>query len=166
MGFIARLLSFTRTERDGAKLSDVKVDPGGGANITGDHFADAGDDSHPLPTDYAYLGKNKQSGGYSPVGYADPINSPAAGPGEKRIYGRDPATGLVVNEVWLKSDSSVIISNALGAIELKADGSVDINGAIISPLGAIQTALGRDLDTHVHPITGGSSAPGPTGPPV
>ncbi len=166
MGLIAIVKSFTRAVRNGARLSDVKVDPGGGANITGEHFADPGDDSHPLTTDYALLVKTRQSGGLAPSGYADPVNTPKAAAGEKRIYGRDPSTGLVVNEVWLKADSSVIISNALGAIELKADGSVDINGAVISPLGAIQTALGRDLDTHVHPITSGSSAPGPTGAPA
>ena len=166
MGLIALVKSFSRVVRNGAKISDVKVDPGGGANITGEHFADAGDDSHPLNTDYALLTKTRRSGSYAPSGYADPINDPVAAAGEKRIYGRDPSTGLAVNQVYLKADGSVIINNALGAIELKADGSVDINGAIISPLGAIQTALGRDLDTHVHPITSGSSAPGPTGPPV
>lgn len=163
MGLIARVLSFKRLVVNGVRRSDVKVDPGGGANITGNHFADAGDDSHPLPTDYAFLAKNKQSGGHSPVGYADPINNPKAAAGEKRIYGRN-AGGAAVNEVWLKADGSVIISNALGAIELKADGSVHINGAIINPLGAIQTALGRDLDTHVH--SGVTVGAGVSGPPV
>ncbi len=164
MGLIAKLLSFTRTERNDAKLSDVKVDPGGGANITGEHFASPGDDSHPLTTDYVILVKNRRSGGYSIVGYGDPINDPKSGRGEKRTYGRDPSTGLEVNEVWQKADGSVIISNALGAIELKADGSVNINGAIISPLGAIQTALGRDLDTHIH--SGVTVGAGVSGPPV
>lgn len=123
MGLIAKILSFTRTERDGAKLSDVKVNPGGGANITGEHFADAGDDSHPLDTDYGAAMPVRRSGGAVIVGYADPINDPKAAAGEKRIYGRN-AAGEAVNEVWLKADSSVIISNALGAIELKADGEI------------------------------------------
>ena len=165
MGLIARVLSFTRVVVNGVRSSDVKVDPGGGANTTGKHFSDAGDDSHPLTTDYALLVGTKQSGGSAPAGYADPINDPVAAAGEKRIYGRN-FSGVAINQVYLKADSSVIISNALGAIELKADGSVDINGAIISPLGAIQTALGRDLDTHVHAINSGSSAPGPTAPPT
>ena len=150
LGFIARVLSFTRTERNGAKLSDVKLDPGGGPNITGEHFADAGDDSYPLPTDYAATISIPRDGGQVPVGYADPINTPKATEGDKRIYGRDPVTGLAVNEVWLKSDSSVIISNALGAIELKADGSVDINGAVISPTGEVTNASGKVLGTHTH----------------
>jgi hypothetical protein len=161
MGLIALVKSFTRRVVDGVRFSDVKVDPGGGANITGQHFAAAGDDSHPLPTDYALLVKNKQTGGYSIVGYADPINDPVAAAGEKRIYGRD-ANGAAVNEVWLKADSSVIISNALGAIELKADGSVDINGATITAIGGVITALGRDLDTHIHSgVTSGGQTSGP-----
>ena len=151
MGLIALVKSFTRVVVDGVRSSDVKVDPGGGANITGKHFADAGDDSHPLDTDYALLVKNRQSGGYSPVGYAEPINDPVSGPGEERKYGRDPSTGLAVNQVWLKSDGSVIISNALGAIELKADGSVDINGAVISAAGEVTSAAGKVLSTHTHP---------------
>ena len=161
MGRIARVLSFLRTERNGAKLSDVKLDPGGGPNITGEHFADPGDDSYPLPEDYAATINTQRSGAQIPVGYADTINTPKAGPGEKRIYGRD-ANGAAVNEVWLKADSSVLIANALGFIELKADGSVDINGAIISVAGEVTNAAGIVLGTHTHDITGGSSAPGPT----
>ena len=166
MGLIAQVKSFTRRVVDGVRLSDVKVDPGGGPNITGEHFSDPGDDSHPLATDYAAAMEVRQSGGAAVVGYADPINDPEADPGEKRIYGRDSSTGLAVNQVWLKSDSSVMISNALGAIELKADGSVDINGAIISPLGEVTNATGKVLGTHVHAISSGSSAPGPTAPPT
>ena len=162
MGLIAQVKSFARAVRNGTRLSDVKVDPGGGANITGEHFADAGDDSYPLDTDYAILVKTQRSGGYVLVGYADLINAPKSAKGEKRIVGRDPATGLVVNEVWLKADGSVIISNALGAIELKADGSVDINGATITAIGGVITALGRDLDLHVHSgVTSGGQTSGP-----
>lgn len=163
MGLIAVVKSFTRLVVDGVQRSDVKVDPGGGANITGGHFSAPGDDSHPLDTDYVLLVKNRQSGGYSVVGYADPVNDPVAMVGEKRIVGRDPSTGLAVNQVYLKADSSVIISNAIGAIELKADGSVNINGVIISPTGAIQTALGVDVDTHL--TTGVTVGTGVSGPP-
>ena len=165
MGLIAKLLSFTRAVRNGAKLSDVKVDPGGGANITGEHFADAGDDSHPLPTDYAILVKTRQSGGYAPVGYADPINDPVAGPGEKRIYGRDPSTGLAVNQVWLKADGSVIISNALGSIELKTDGELlHGSGAKFTTDGDVVTSDGKSLRSHIH--SGVTVGAGVTGAPV
>ena len=183
LGIIARVLSFTRAVRNGAKLSDVKLDPGGGPYITGEHFADAGDDSHPLPTDYAAAMSIPRDGGKVPVGYADPINEPKAAAGEKRIYGRNASTGVEVNEVWLKADGAVLIANSAGSFELKADGSIKglngsgsfelesggdfvVNGATITATGDVQTALGRSLDLHVHPITSGSSAPGPTGSPV
>ena len=51
MGRIALVLSFIRSLANGANVSDVKVDSGGGANTTAQHFAPAGDDSHPLPDD-------------------------------------------------------------------------------------------------------------------
>ena len=168
MGLIAKLLSFTRATRNGAKLSDATLDPGGGPNLTSEHFADAGDDSHPLPGDYVATARIPRSGGEIATGYADTLNAPKSGPGEKRIYGRDPATGLAVNEVWLKADSSVIIANALGAIELKADGSVDINGAVISPTGEVTSSTGKVLSTHTH-AQGNDSASDtqvPTNPPT
>lgn len=168
MGSIAKLLSFTRVLRNGAKLSDVKLDPGGGANLTAEHFADAGDDSHPLPGDYVATVGIPRDGGQAAVGYADTINDPKAAAGEKRIYGRDASTGAAVNEVWLKADGSVMIANSNGAIELKADGSVDINGAIISVAGEVTSATGRVLSTHVH-AQGNDSASDtqvPTNPPT
>lgn len=164
MGLIARVRSFTRQLVEGARYSDVKLDPDGGSNITGEHFADPGDDSQPLPGDTAALVSMQRSGGYVPVGYADTVNAPAAGPGEKRIYGRDPATGLTVNQVWLKADGSVIISNTLGAIELKADGSVDINGALITVTGEVISSTGTILSLHIH--SGVTSGGGTSGPPV
>ena len=158
---IAKVLSFFRTDRGGVKLSEVKLDPDGGSNITADHFSSPGDDSFPLSTDFAVT-VNVQ-GGEAAIAYADSINEKESTEGDVRKIGRDPSTGFSVNQVWLKSDGSVVISNNLGAIELKADGSVDINGATITVLGDVITKLGRSLDLHVHPITGGSSAPGPTG---
>jgi hypothetical protein len=183
MGLIAVVKSFVRTERNGAKLSDVKLDPGGGANITGEHFADPGDDSHPLPGDYAVTVGIPRNGGQVPVGHADIVNDPESQPGEAGKYGRDPSTGQRVNRIRCKSDGSVIMSNDNGSFEVKADGSIIgigpggqfeleaggdfvVNGARITAAGNVLTALGRSLDLHVHPITGGSSSPGPTGPPV
>lgn len=232
---IGKLLSFTRVVRDGGNVSDVKVDPGGGANITGEHFADPGDDSHPLPQDYPISVPLEREGVFPVVGYTDPSNTPKALPGEKRIYGRDE-NGTVIGEVWIKNDGTVLASNDAGSIEIsptgqiksenskgsvtiKEDGdieSVNAGGSIkltpagvmtteaatsinlTSPLivltGGIQlngsvsgggggqiestvdfhttktvtadtqvTAAGKNLTPHNHPITGGSSAPGPTG---
>jgi prophage tail gpP-like protein len=161
MGLIAQVKSFTRRVVEGVRFSDVKVDPGGGANITGQHFADAGDDSHPLPTDYALLVKTRQSGVYAPAGYADTINTPKATAGEKRIYARN-AAGVAVNEVWLKADGSVIISNDNGSIELKTDGELlHGSGAKMTADGDVVTSDGISLRSHIHGgVTVGAGATG------
>lgn len=122
MGRIARLLSFVRLTRNDAKVSDVKVNPGGGPNITAEHFADAGDDSHPLITDYVALNRGSGTGRESAIGYLDPLNEPKAQPGDKRIYARDADSGAVVVEVWLKNDGSAVVSNENGSVTLRPDG--------------------------------------------
>jgi hypothetical protein len=121
MGRIARVLSFVRSLSNGAKVTDVKSDPGGGANTTAQHFAPAGDDSHPLDTDYTLLVPLPRSGGAAAVGYLDPSNTPKAEAGDKRIYARD-SSGAVVAEVWLKNDGTALVSNGNGSIELAPDG--------------------------------------------
>ena len=181
MGLIAKLLSFTRRDVDGVKLSDVKVDPGGGANITGEHFAGAGDDSHPLDSDYAAVMPIRRGGGAIVVAYADPLNEPKAAAGDKRIYGRD-AAGAAVNEVWLKADGSVIMANSDGTVELRANGSIVgsnssgdfelesggdfvANGAKMKTDGDVETSDGVSLRNHVHVYTwtdpGGSGSTNP-----
>ena len=170
MGRVAKILSFLRLTRNGAKVSDVKTDTGGGVNITSEHFADVGDDSFPLVTDYALNVDVPGSGNEATVGYLDPINTPKATVGDKRIYARDADTGLMVVEVWLKSDSSAIISNSNGAIELQADGTVNINGLTIDPTGALVSpvsvtapsvvANSKELAGHVHAA---GTPPGDTG---
>lgn len=216
MGSIARVLSFERVVKDGVPVSVVKINPDGGSNITAPHFADAGHDSQPLPTDYVVTTTIRGSGREGATGYADPLNAGKSEPGEARIYGRNNS-GAPVNEVWLKGDGEIVISNDNGEIKLQPDGEISsenangriklkpngvveltgplstfklnatgsvkgsngagffellsngdfvVNGLIITAAGAIVSAGGVDLDTHVHPITGGSSAPGPTGPPA
>lgn len=122
MGRIARLLSFVRLTKNGAKVSDVKVNPGGDPNITAEHFADAGDDSHPLITDYVALNTDTGAGRETAIGYLDPINESKAQPGDKRIYGRDADTGEVVVEVWLKNDGTAVVSNENGSVTLRPNG--------------------------------------------
>lgn len=140
--FISYLLSFTRVTRNGSNVSDVKVDPGGGANVTAQHFASPGDDSWPLENDYVCLVPTQRENVNNAVGYVDPVNEPVAQRGEKRIYARD-ADGAPVVETHLKNtgeritfnsactviqnpDGSVKIFNDNGSIELKADGSTEI----------------------------------------
>lgn len=122
MGRIAKLLSFVRVTRNDAKISDVKVDPGGGPNITAEHFASSGDDAHPLPDDYVIINDLAGTGRKASVGYLDPVNTPKALPGDKRIYARDGDTGAVVVEIWLKNDGTAIVSNDNGSVMLRPDG--------------------------------------------
>lgn len=176
MGRIARLLSFLRVTRNGF-LSDVKVNPGGGRNVTGEHCADPGDDSHPLPTDYVITVPIDQTGRVVVVGYLDVNSEKVAEPGEKRIYGRSPG-GAVLVDLHLKNDGTAVFTNAgmtytmspdgsirganeNGSFELQAGGDFVVNGATIDTAGNItspervtgdevQTAGGIDLGSHTH----------------
>ena len=161
----------------------------GNPNITAEHYADAGDDSFPLTTDYAVLAEIPGTGRYVVVGYVDPVNAPKGFEGDKRIYARDPNTGLSVVETWLKSDGTAVTENANGShtlnpdgsqkgtnsngsFELKANGDFDINGFIIKANGdAIGTGSiaapsmvvdGKELDDHTH--SGVTTGPSNTGP--
>lgn len=182
MGLVGNILSFVGIEVEDIKISEVKLDPDGGSIITATHFSTPGEDSTPLTTDSVVVVDIQGSGKKAAVGYVDPKNSKKSTAGEKRIYGRDPDTGSEVNEVWLKEDGSVIISNSNGSFELKIDGSIKgingsgsfeleaagdfvVNGAKITAAGDVVSATGKSLSTHTHPINSGSSAPGPTGAP-
>ena len=153
MGLISKLLSYTRIgDRNGAKVSDVKHDPGGGANQTGEHFQAANGDSVPLPGDYILTVNVQRTGGQVVVGFIDPKQEQTAGPGENRQYARN-ASGEQVVQLHLKADGSAILSNdnassemkptgevntqnASGFYKLKDDGTVDINGFTIAPDGS------------------------------
>ena len=131
MGRIANLLSFIRTVRNGAQVTDVKVDPGGGPNITGENFQGAGEDAYPLKTDYPYISDDSGTGRESVLGYVDPVNTPTSQEGEKRIYARDPSNGAVIVEVWLRNDGTAIVFNDKGSVTLSPDGSVDTVTTIV-----------------------------------
>ena len=139
---IGKLLSFTRVLRNDVKISDVKIDTGGGVNTTAEEFAPAGDDSFPLKTDYILASATQRSGGKAVHGFIDPINEPKAQEGDKRIYARNAADGTVIVDVWLKNDGTAITANENGSIELSPDGSIkgtNNNGSIeLSPDGSIK----------------------------
>ncbi len=120
---LGKLLSFIRGTRNSAKLSDVKLDPGGGPNVTAEHFSAPGDDSYPLAGDYVVNVSIQRSGGSAVVGYLDPKNDQKAAAGEKRIYARK-ADGSSVVDLWLKNDGTAVLENANGKITLAADGSI------------------------------------------
>lgn len=166
MGRIAKILNFIGATRNGAKIRDAEVNPGGGANVTAPHFAGLGDDSYPLRGDYAALVPDEGSGRENVVGYLDPKNQHKAQPGDKRIYAR-AGNGDQVVELWLKNDGSAIIDNEAGTFTLNPDGSFimtngagtmtlqtsgefNINGFIIKTNGDAVTASGVSLSNHTH----------------
>lgn len=173
MGFVAWVLSFTRAERNGANVSDVKANPGGGPNVTSVHFGPAGDDSQPLPGDALIGVEIPGSGRAASVGYADPLNVPIAAPGDKRIYARFE-DGSICSELWLQNDETVTLFNASGYWRLTPSGLLELNGAadyavrynamlsafnqLKSEVNAALTLL--SLHAHVDP-QGGSTGPGP-----
>lgn len=154
MGLISTVLSYARiASRSGAKVSDVKHDPGGGANETGEHFQAANQDAVPLPGDYLLTVSVQRTGGEAVVGFIDPNQEQTAEPGEYRAYARD-ADGAQVVQLHLKADGSAELSNDSGSvtlaasgqvkaqnvagfIDLTAGGTVNINGVTIDPAGNV-----------------------------
>ena len=159
---LGKLLSFFRGIRNGAKLSDVKLDPGGGPNITAEHFSAPGDDSHPLAGDYVVSVDIQRSGGSAVVGYLDPKNDQKTAQGEKRIYARD-SSGVSIVELWLKNDGTAILSNAGGSVTLSPTGSIksqNANGSAELQAAGNFVVNGVTIDTEGNIITPASvSAP-------
>lgn len=156
-GFMGIVKSFTPVTLRGVPVSDVKVDPGGGHNSTPQHFSDLGDDSHALPGDYM-IALHVTLTRSEVAGYLDPKLAKKSEPGDKRIYARDETTGLDVNEVWLKNDGTITITNSNGIFTVFADGSIKgsnfngffelesggafmVNGATIGTDGAISSPV-------------------------
>lgn len=128
MSRIAVVVSSERIDDDTGHGLDVTVDPGGTNTTRVEHYAAPGDDSTPLPGDFAALGESSGTGGEHCTGYADVQNAGKTAPGEKRIYARD-ATGAFKGEVWLKGDGTIVASNAGGTITLSPDGVLSVSGA-------------------------------------
>ena len=168
MGYLAEVGSVTRVTRDGVPVLDVQVLPfGPGSTVTPEQMLPAGVDSAPLIGDTALAVDVLASGRAIAAAYADPENAGVASPGEFRAYSRN-AAGAIVAELHLKADGSVLISNAAGSFELGADGAVSINGAQITTLGDVISALMVSLNNHLH--AGSATAPSgivsPTGAPI
>lgn len=166
MGLVGKLLSFVRAVRNEAHVSDTKLDPGGGPNVTAEHFAGPGDDAYPMPGDYVLVVRTPQAGRQAAAGYVDPLNAPAAGLGEKRSYARG-ADGVAVVELWLKNDGAATLSNSNGRMHLQPNGDVVINGVTIYADGRVDVPAslvlnGRELNDHTHGgVESGGSSTGP-----
>lgn len=143
---IGRLLSFARRTIDGAPVADAKIDPGGENARTVQHFAPAGDDSHPLPGDTVLAVEAGGSGEAQAVGYIDPVNPGEAGPGEKRLYARD-ADGNVVAQVWLKNDGELVVESTEGGAQVRVapDGTVHL----ADETGAAKMARADRVDAEI-----------------
>lgn len=156
MGLIARLLSFTRTERGNSKLDDAKVNPGSGAILTAEYFTAAGEDANPLPGDYVAIVKIPGRGRGAAVGVVDPNNEQKALPGERRLYAREIG-GDSVCEIWIRQNGQIVISNPNGAVTLQPNGTIDLNGATIDTGGELvctdAVIDGIRFSTHGHPYT-------------
>lgn len=140
------LSSLARVTRGTASVSDLKTDPGGGANVTAQHFAPAGDDSNPLPDDYALIIPGQRAGQMSAAGYVDPKNAGITAPGEKRIYARDSSGGVTV-EHHLKSSGEATTFNQKANITIAPDGKITVEGpvakVVISAAGSIKGSNGN-----------------------
>lgn len=163
MGLIGEVQA---VERSDGKL-DITADPGGGANVSAEHFAPSGDDSPPLAGDSVALEDSAGSGLKQATGYYDPNNESKAADGEKRIYARD-ATGAATAEIWLKGDGSIEITAikagakvTIHGVEIDQSGNLSAPGLVTG--GAAVPAAQVGLTTHTHPVT---AAPGTTGPPI
>lgn len=147
MGRIGKILGWTVAKIGGT----VKNNPGGGAIVDSEYYAaGAGVDAPPLETDFVAVIEVQGTGRTVAVGSLDGANASIAEMGEMRVYARD-AAGAIKATLHMKGDGSAKLFNDAGAIELKSDGSVDINGATISVAGEITSAAGIGMDSHIHP---------------
>lgn len=162
MGRIGEYLSRAVEAVRDVSLSRVKAALGGGETVVTEHFQPPGEDSAGLPGDWTLHVRVPRNGGYATVGVVTGLE-PKAGPGEVRRYARD-SDGEEVVSFWLKSDGSAIMENENGAIQLKANGEADINGARITPDGDVITSDGISLRNHYHtqPNDAGGDAEQPT----
>jgi hypothetical protein len=130
MARIVEVVAFERVTDEGASAADVKVDLGGGEIRSAQHFGDSGDDSQPLPGDYATAEQTQGQGRVAISGYTDPHNAGQAGGGEKRIYSRNPQ-GVPVAHIWAKGDGSIVIevlaAGGSAPITIKSAGPVIVD---------------------------------------
>lgn len=159
---IAVVLSTEPRETADGRVLDVKVDPGGGANVTSRQFSSPGDDSVPLPGDTALQLPGPGAGREQTAGYADTANAKKAGPGEKRGYARD-SDGNPVCEVWCKADGSIVLEvlKSGGApIEINTTGTVILNSPDVRVGDSAGRPLARVGDLIVGALQALSSPPG------
>lgn len=155
MGLISLVKSVFKSNKNDVEYREIKSDKSGGDNVSSEHFSNAGDDSQPLSGDYAVLLEIPRNGGMAAIGYIDPKNAPKAGDGEKRSYGRN-AQGDEVNQVWLKSDGTVIIGNDSITLTLTPNNTITINNGSEEFVKTLSDALQEVIDITTNTIYGTS----------
>lgn len=119
MGLIAKVLSIARVVRSGVHISIVKCKPGVRPKSV-QMYSAPGDDAAPLKFDYCALLPLPGSGQFLCIGFTDVKNAGKTAAGEKRIYARN-SSGNAVNEMWLKGDGSILISNGSVTFTISGD---------------------------------------------
>jgi hypothetical protein len=138
VGLISIVKQFVRAVVDGAYKVSITHDPGYPDSNDAEVYGPSGDDSPPLPEDFALLVETPGAGRQNVAGYMDTRNEGVAEPGEVRRYARDP-DGVVVATIWMKGDGTITIVNDNGSIEMAPSGDVTINGVTIDTSGNIST---------------------------
>jgi hypothetical protein len=178
MAWLAKVLSFAGL--------DLTVEPAARYSLTVLRADSSGVDAPPLENDTSITVPLPEAGRRVNIGFVDTIEREALA-GERRTYSRDPGTGEIAGDLWLKNDGALVHTNAKGtmehyangggkishengSIELRADGTIQLGVVLISPDGVITGVKGLygtggavDLITHVHFV---SSTPGGSGGPI
>jgi len=163
MGRIGTVLEFIRETVDANEIATVKVDPGGGAAFSPQHFDGTGVDAQPLPGDYAATADSPGAGGQHITGYADLKKRGVASPGERRLYCRDASTGEEVGEIWLKNDGTLSIDMKVAASVKAPVVNLDSPDVRISDeAGADIARVGDLVAVTTPPLTVLVAAPGET----
>ncbi len=124
MGRVGTILDIEQKSSEGVNTTNVKLDIGGGENITAPQAAPAGIDCTPLETDTAVTSTSPGDSGQNVVGYIDPDNA-SKGDGVY-LYARTP-DGSPVADIWLKSDGSVVVTTSGASIEVAAAGGITMS---------------------------------------
>jgi hypothetical protein len=152
MGRVGKILDSERVQSEGAEVTDLKVDMGGGDIVSVQLICPPGVDALPLAGEYVDFERSSGSGVGVANGTYDPKLEPKAEPGEIGFVARD-ALGSVVTQVYLRKDGTARI---VGNVSIEGD--LTVTGEVTAKSGPQQVTLGG----HLHPTgTGPSGAPTP-----
>ena len=157
MGQLGIIEAIKKTVKQGVQYLESQISLGGSQRKTVSIMLPPGEDSQPLPKDYAAIIETGKSGQSVALGFIDSKNPIMAAPGEKIFYARN-GSGSVVCSIKLKSDGTIILNSE----------EITLNGARITQDGDVITADGISLRNHIHNQgnDGGGNIEVPTDPPL